>query len=40
MDTRVGDTFLGLYGQQCHMTDFERLRSYELLNLRIKIRDY
>jgi hypothetical protein len=31
MDTSVGDYFLGLYGQQDHMTDFERLRSYELL---------
>jgi len=38
--TSVGDDFLGLCGQQGHMTDFERLRNYELLNLRIKVRDY
>jgi hypothetical protein len=31
VDTSVGDDFLGLCGQQDHMTDFERLRSYELL---------
>jgi hypothetical protein len=31
VDTSVGEGFLGLCGQHDHMTDFERLRSYELL---------
>jgi hypothetical protein len=31
METSVGDDFLGLCGQPDHMTDFELLRSYELL---------
>ena len=29
MDTSAGDDFLGLCGQQGHMTDFERLRTFE-----------
>lgn len=40
MDTSVGDDFLGFCGQQVHMTDFECLQSYDLLNRRIKVRDY